>query len=65
MLIATIMNMKLLIKVIKKYSGVIFFGFLYLLNLITIFSPEINGFLIFMTAICLTFPTVQKHYPWI
>jgi hypothetical protein len=53
-----------LIKKIKKYSGVFFFEFLYLLNLITIFSTEINRYLIFMTAICLLFPIIPKQILW-
>lgn len=55
--------MKVLIKLIKSHSGVFFFGFLYLLNLIAAFSSEINRYLIFMTAICLLFPIIQKTDP--
>jgi hypothetical protein len=56
--------MKLFISLIEKYLGVVFFGLLYILNLLTSFSPESNRFLIFMTIICLVYPTIQKQNPW-
>ncbi|WP_264532720.1 hypothetical protein [Flavobacterium sp. N2013] len=56
--------MKLLIKVVKNYSGVIFFGSLYVLNLLTSFSPDNNQSLIILTIVCLIYPTIQKHHPW-
>jgi hypothetical protein len=48
-------------KEIYKYFGALFFGALYIINLIIKVSPDINNFLIFMTVICLLIPVIQKQ----
>ena len=55
--------MKLLNLIIEKYLGVVFFGLLYVLNLLTSFSPDNNKSLVILTIICLAYPTIQKQNP--